>query len=146
MRSATHSPDGTRSHHRLSLLVAIGVALVLAGCGASETSQVRTKVMQFATATHRHDYRTICTQILAPELLADIASGGLSCERAMSLALTRVRGARLVIGPIKVSGAHASVVTLTQATGEKTALATLELTRIPAGWRIASLGNPAGGG
>jgi hypothetical protein len=122
-------------------LAALVLCLVLAGCGASQTSQVRSKVMQFATAAHRHDYRTICTQVLAPALLADIASGGLSCPKALSLALGSVRGARLVIGTITVTGSRADVVTLTQATGERTTLATLVLTRNSAGWRIASLGN-----
>jgi hypothetical protein len=120
------------------------ISLVLAGCGASATSQVRTKVMQFATAAHTHDYRTICAQVLAPTLLADIASGGISCERALRLALGSVRGARLVIGTIRLTGAHASVMTLTQAKGERATLATLELTRSSVGWRIASLGNPTG--
>ncbi len=124
-------------------LTALAISLVLAGCGASQTSQVRTKVMQFATAAHRHDYRTICAQVLAPALLADIASGGLSCPKALSLALGSVRGARLVIGTITVTGSRASVVTLTQATGERATLATLVLTRNSAGWRIASLGNVA---
>ncbi len=127
-----------------SALTALVISVCLAGCGASSTSQVRSKVMQFATAAHGHDYKTICADVLAPALLADIATGGISCEKAMTLALGSVKGARLVIGTITVSGSHASVVTLTQAKGEKTSLATLELTRTAAGWRIASLGNAAG--
>jgi outer membrane lipopolysaccharide assembly protein LptE/RlpB len=124
-------------------LAAVLVVLVLAGCGASETSQVRAKVRQFATAAHSHDYATICSNVLAPELLADIASGGISCPKALKLALGSVRGARLVIGTITVNGLRASVVTITQAKGEKTSLATLELTKVSTGWRIASLGNAA---
>ncbi len=126
-------------------LAALLISLALAGCGASETSQVRTKVRQFATAAHRHDYRTICAQVLAPALLADIASGGISCSRALALALGSVRGARLVIGTITVTGSRASVVTLTQAKGERATLATLELTKASMGWRITSLGNAAAG-
>jgi hypothetical protein len=137
-----------RLHRRLPVLscalVAILAAGILAGCGASQTSQVRSKVMQFATAAHGHDYRTICSSVLAPALLADIATGGISCAKALSLALGSVRGARLVIGTITVKGARASVVTLTQAKGEQTSLATLELTDTATGWRIASLGNAAG--
>jgi hypothetical protein len=126
-------------------LAAVLAAGTLAGCGASQTSQVRSKVRQFATAAHGHDYRTICSNVLAPALLADIATGGISCAKALSLALDSVRGARLVIGTITVKGSRASVVTLTQAKGEKTSLATLELTDTSAGWRIASLGNAAAG-
>ena len=126
-------------------LAVLLASLALGGCGASQSSQVKAKVMQFATAAHGHDYATICAQVLAPTLLEDIAAGGISCEKALSLALGSVRGARLVIGTITVTGARASVVTLTQARGEKASLATLELTRTSAGWRIASLGNVAAG-
>ena len=138
----------SRSILRASRLLLVGglVAAGLAACGASQQSEVRAKVMQFATAVHRHDYRALCAQVLAPALLADIASGGISCEKALSLGLNTVRDARLVIGTITVSGGHASVVTLTQARGERTALATLVLTHTSAGWRIASLGNAAAGG
>ena len=132
----------TRVHPRLGV-AALLVVVALAGCGRSASSDVRTKVMQFAAAVHRYDYRALCESVLAPALLADIAAGGLSCEHALSLGLARVRSARLVIGKISVRGAHASVLTLSQAQGEPTALATLELTDTAAGWRIVSLGNAA---
>jgi hypothetical protein len=135
-----------RSLHRIiAILCSASAAVTLAGCGASQTNLVRAKVMQFATASHAHDYTTICRQVLAPVLLADIASGGISCEKAMSLALGTVRDARLTVGTIKVSGSTASVLTSTQATGEKTAVAILELTKMPDGWRIESLGNAGAG-
>ena len=102
-------------------LAAVAASVMLAACGASATSQVRTKMMQFASAANSHDYRTICTQVLGPGLLADIAAGGLSCEKALDLGLGRVKAARLVIGTIKVAGTTASVQTVTQAKGEKTA-------------------------
>ena len=127
-------------------LVGALAAVGLAACGTSQQSEVRAKVMQFATAVHHHDYHALCGEVLAPALLADIASGGISCEKALSLGLGAVRDARLVIGTITVTGSRASVVTLTQARGERTALATLVLTRTGAGWRIASLGNAAAGG
>ncbi len=135
-----------RAHGRaLRLVLAAGAAgLALAACGSSATSQVRSKMMQFATAANSHDYRTICTQVLGPELLADIADGGLSCTKAMSLGLGKVKAARLVIGTIKVTGTRASVQTVTQAAGEKTTFATVELEKVAAGWRIQSLGDAAG--
>jgi hypothetical protein len=122
----------------------VTASLALAACGASATSQVRTKMMQFASAANAHDYTTICTQVLGPQLLADIAAGGLSCEKALSLGLGKVRAARLVVGTIKVSGASASVQTVTQAKGEQTAFATVVLEKVASGWRIKSLGDAAG--
>ncbi len=126
-----------------SVLSTAAVAVALAGCGASTADQVKAKVRQFGEAAAAHDYTIICTQVLAPQLLADIADGGLTCERALQEGLASVRGARLVIGPVTLTGKRASVVTLTQAKGEKTTLATLELTDTAQGWRITSLGNAA---
>ncbi|HET9719170.1 MAG TPA: hypothetical protein VFP55_03745 [Solirubrobacteraceae bacterium] len=125
--------------------VAVLAAVALAGCGTSVQSQVRSTVREFATAVQHHDLRTLCDHVLAPTLLADIASGGITCEHALSLGLAGVRDARLVIGSVSVSGRHASVVTLSQAAGEHSVVATLELIRTAAGWRIASLGNATGG-
>jgi hypothetical protein len=127
---------------RTAALAALG-ALALAACGSSQANQVRAKVQQFGTAVRSHDYRTICTQVLAPQLLGDIAAGGVSCEEAMKLGLGSVSGARLVLSNVRVSGSTATVLTATQAKGERTTLATLHLTETRAGWRIVSLG--AGG-
>jgi hypothetical protein len=126
-------------------LITVAAAIAIAGCGSSQTSQVRAKVMQFATATHDHNYKVICTQVLSAQLLADILAGGLSCEQALKLGLGKVQDATMVLGKIDVTGSGASVQTLTQARGEKTTLATLELTRTAGGWRIQSLGNAAAG-
>jgi hypothetical protein len=137
------SPCAVCSRLRAGLLVAL-LAGLLAGCGTSQTSLVRAKVQQFAIAVHDHRYATICRQVLAPQLLVDIAAGGVACPVAMRIGLGRVTGARLVIGQITVSGARARVLTLTQAKAEASAITTLVLTRTRAGWRIASLGTVAG--
>jgi hypothetical protein len=130
----------------LRLCAVLAVGLLVSACGTSETAQVRTKVQQFATAANHHDYTTICTRVLGARLLADIAAGGVTCQKALALGLGSVKGARLTVGTITITSAsRASVLTVSQATGEKTVLSTLELTKEASGWRIEGLGNAATG-
>jgi hypothetical protein len=132
-----------RSAAALTAVTAVIVAIAVAGCGGASTSdQVKAKVTQFAHAVAKHDYTTICAQVLAPELLADITAGGLTCPKAMRIGLQHVNGASLTIGSVTINGKNAKVLTLTQAKHQSTALATLELLDTSNGWRISSLGNP----
>jgi hypothetical protein len=124
--------------------VALVAATALAGCGASQATQVRDKVKQFARAVAARDYATICRDTLAPNLLADLAKGGIGCRQAMAIALGRVNSPHLVIGPVRVGGGTASVLTISQARGQKTVLTSLRLVRTSSGWRISALGSPVG--
>ncbi len=121
------------------------VALGLAGCGSSDPQgQARSKVREFARAAAAHDYATICHDVLAPTLMADFARGGINCRQALSVALGGLRDLHLTVGPAKVSGNSATVLTISQASGQKTVLSSLHLVRTGHGWRIDSLGSPTG--
>jgi hypothetical protein len=125
-----------------ALAAAAASALGLAACGASAGDQVKAKVQQFARATESHNYLTICHDVLAPSLLADLVRGGIGCEQALQISLGTVKSPRLTIGPVKVNGNAASVLTISQAKGEKTLLTSLGLVNTARGWRISSLGAP----
>jgi type IV pilus biogenesis protein CpaD/CtpE len=126
-----------------SLLVA-ALAAAIGGCGANDADAVRAKVRQFARAVGTHDYATICNQVLAPVLLADLAKGGIGCQQAMKIALAQVNQPHLVLGPVTVSGSTATALTISQAQGQKTLLTSLHLVQTQNGWRISSLGAPLG--
>ena len=121
---------------------AVAAGLVLAGCGASERSQVQSKVEQFARAAAGHDYKTICDQVLAPGLLARLAAGGIPCEQAMQIGLRRVQSPTINIGRVTISGENASVITLSGARGQLSSLQSIQLVKTSNGWRINSLGSP----
>ena len=130
---------------RLSWAAAIvATAAAVTGCG-SERDQVRAKVEQFANAVVHRDYKTICSQVLSPDLVDRLASGGVACERAMQIGLGRVSQPTLAIGRITVSGSCASVLTLSGARGQRTALTSIQLVKTGPGWRISSLGSPVTG-
>jgi len=125
-------------------VAALTAAITLGGCGGNPQADVRAKVHEFADAVAAHDYSTICSDVLAPSLLADFARGGISCRQALRIALGGVRHPHLALGPVKVTGAHASALTISQAAGQKTVLTSLVLTDTAKGWRISSLGSAAG--
>jgi hypothetical protein len=129
----------------LAPAVAAGL-IVLPGCGANERGEVQAKVRQLAQATATKSYRTLCDDVFAPQLLAHLALSGLSCERAMQIALSDVQDPVLSIGQITVSGQRASAITLSGARGQQGSIDAIGLIKTSRGWRVASLGSPAGAG
>ncbi|MDQ2761650.1 MAG: hypothetical protein M3Y17_14805 [Actinomycetota bacterium] len=121
-------------------LTAAALATVaLAGCGTGESDRVRAKVEQFAAAAARDNYGEICDQVLATPLLEQLAASGISCESAMRTALGTVSQVTVGIGRITVSGAHARVLTLSAARGQRAVLAEIDLVQESGGWRISAL-------
>lgn len=126
------------------VVTAVAVAGAVAGCGDDARSAVRAKVEQFAQATRTHDYRTICDDVLAPSLLRRMAQAGLGCEQAMSIAFAHVSDPRLAIGTVTIHGSRASVLTISQASGQSSTLTSLRLVDTSRGWRISALASPVG--
>lgn len=120
----------------------MALALIMAGCGQSDSDQVRAKVEQLAQATDHRQYRTICTEILAPSLVAHLVKFGISCPRAMLLALGEVHKPLVSVGKVIIKGSHAWAITLTTAQGQRAVLSAIGLRRTGQGWRIVALGKP----
>jgi hypothetical protein len=137
---------GTLDHMRLPpvavILATVALGLGAGGCAGSPQDQVREKVEQFASAAAHRDYGTICRQVLAPALVAHLTESGIGCVQALQVALGGVRDPSLSIGRTTVTGARASVLTLSTARNQQAALTAVELIRTRAGWRILSLGSP----
>jgi len=119
------------------------VLLILAGCGdqgPTPEEQVRTTVAEFGRATAAKDYTALCDHILAPELIEDVESIGLPCERALKQGLGDVKDPRLTIGRIEIRDHKASAEIRTSAVGEEPSRDTLELVNVDGVWKISSLG------
>jgi hypothetical protein len=123
----------------LSLLC---IAYVLAGCGSSPQQDVRDKVQQFAQATAHRDYRTLCTQVLAPALVSRLEAAGLTCDQAMKVFANSVTDPTINISKITVQGSRASAVVLAAAQRQTAAVETIQLVQTGKGWRLASLATP----
>jgi hypothetical protein len=121
---------------------AAALALALTGCGTSDHDQVQAKVQQLIKATAHKDYKTLCTEVLAPVLLQHLAAYGIPCRQAMALGLANVKQPQLAIGGIQINGNKASVTTITTAAGQQSSLRAIELVNTSNGWRVANLGTP----
>ena len=125
---------------------AVLAALALSGCGTSDTTAVRDKMQQFATATVDRDYATICHQVLAPDLTAHLAATGVTCEQAWQLALSAVNKPYMSVGKITVKGSSATAIVLSVAQNQRSSLNAVGLIKTGSGWRIESLANQLPGG
>ena len=118
--------------------------LILAGCGESGPTpeeQVRSTVAEFGRATGAKDYTALCDHILAPELIEEVESIGLPCERALRQGLGEVEDPRLTIGTIEIDDDNATAEVRTSAAGEEPSQDTLELVNLDGVWKISSLGS-----
>lgn len=129
---------------RLLVAVLLLATLALAGCGTSERDQVKAKVLQLARASASRDYRVLCEQVLAPSLVRHLTANGISCQRGMQVALAAVSQPTVSVGRVTVDGNQASAITLSFATGQQASLATVELVRTGAGWRVWSVSPTVG--
>jgi predicted small lipoprotein YifL len=126
------------------LLAPVLVLAVLAGCGdrgPTPEQQVRTTVSDFGRATADKDYKTLCDRILAPKLIEDVTSIGLSCEAALKRGLGNVEDPRLTIGRVEINGDQATAEIRSSAAGQEPSKDTLKLVKVNGTWKISSLGS-----
>ncbi len=117
--------------------------LILAGCGEqgpAPEEQVRSTVAEFGRATAAKDYGALCDRLLAPELIEEVESIGLPCERALRQGLGEVEDPRLTIGRIEIRDDEATAEVRTSAAGEEPSQDTLRLVNLDGVWKISSLG------
>jgi hypothetical protein len=126
---------------RLALVVVVGA--LLAGCGGKDkppdADQVRATLVQFGKATAAHDYKTMCTKLLAPNLLDKLREVGLGCEEALKQGLGDVKSPQLSVGKITVNGDTATAEVRTSAEGQAPSTDKVQLRRVNGSWRISSL-------
>ncbi len=124
------------------------VALALAGCGDKPApkkpvppeQQVRAVIASFQTATQKKDYRRLCTQVLAQELLDKIERANLTCEQALKVGLQNVVNPRIAVRSVEVTHNRAVARVRSSADNQPALDGTLALIREVKGWKVATLG------
>ena len=128
-----------------SVLALLGVAYVLGGCGASAakpSDQVQAKLQQFAHAVASGDTGTLCSDVLAPDLVGHLSAAGLSCQQAMKMFVSSVSNPTISVSKVHVTGSSASAVVRAGAKGQPDSVESVNLTNTKAGWRLTSLASP----
>ena len=127
---------------------AILLALLVAGCGGDAAPtpevQVRATLAELGKATAAKDYDRLCGEILAPELVEQVATIGLPCAVALRQGLGEVVQPRLTVGRVTVKGDRATAEVRTSAQGQQPSRDTVALARTKGRWRVTSLAAPAG--
>jgi hypothetical protein len=123
-------------------LALLGVAYALTGCGASSSDQVQAKLEQFAHAVATRDTGTLCSQVLAPDLVGHLNAAGITCQQAMKTFVESVTDPSLSVSKVHVKGASASAMVLARAKGQQSSLEAVQLTNTKKGWRLTSLASP----
>ncbi|MEA2210877.1 MAG: hypothetical protein QOF83_825 [Solirubrobacteraceae bacterium] len=103
---------------------------------------MQAKVQQFAQATAGKNVHALCTQVLAPSLVARLTAAGISCDQAMKIFVDSVANPTISVSKITVNGNRASAVVLAGATGQTPSLQRIQLIQTQSGWRLASLASP----
>ena len=124
------------------------VALALTGCGDKPApkkpvppeQQVRAVIASFQTATLKKDYRRLCTQVLAQELLDKIRRANLPCEQAVKVGLQNVVNPRIAVQSVEVTHNRAVAQVRSSADNQPALDGTLALIREVKGWKVATLG------
>jgi hypothetical protein len=124
------------------MIVLLGAAYALAACGASTRDQVHAKVEQFARATANRDYSTLCSDVLAPDLIKHLTDAGLKCQQAMKVFVGSVQNPSLRVAKISVKGKTASATVLASANGQQSSVESIQLVQTDHGWRLESLASP----
>lgn len=129
----------------ITVALAVAVGAGVAGCGGSDQSAaVRATLARFVRATARQDYKTLCTQVLAPSLVQNVEQIGLPCEVALSRGFGSVSHPQLSVRSVKISGNRATASVHTTAANQAALDGTVTLVRLGRGWRVASLAAPGG--
>ena len=149
-RVTGHAAQRTlRPVRRLPALTCL-TALLLAGCGGSAKSQstkpedpqkaVRAAVAEFQAAAQKKDVRTLCTKVLAQELLDKLQKANLNCEQALKVSFQNVTNPRIAVKSVEVTHNRAVAQVTSSADNQPQLDGMLAFIREPSGWKVDSLG------
>ncbi|MET0730955.1 MAG: hypothetical protein ABWZ03_07175 [Solirubrobacterales bacterium] len=128
---------------RRTLAIAVALTLGLSACGTTSSKpesaqeQVTKVVDKLATAGTRRDAETICTEILAKQLVAELKSAGGDCEAEMDRAIKDATDFDLQVVSVKVNGRNA---TAQVRQGDDGRVATFTFVKEGDAWKASALG------
>lgn len=129
-------------------LVLCALAIALTACGAAPRDSakefegaergVAATVEDLESAARDDDPDTVCSKLLAERLLATLREQGTRCVTAVKQAFQDADSLDLTVDDVSIRGERASAKVIS-GRGSKEKTDTLQLEKVGAGWRIASL-------
>jgi hypothetical protein len=125
---------------RLAVLVSI---LTLVACGKEKpTDAVRKSVDRFGKDVAGRDYKDLCKNVLAGNLIVALEDHGVPCELALKAGLGSARDPKLQIKTIAVARGRALVGVHSTASNQPPSDDTLSLVLEHGKWKVSSLARP----
>ena len=133
---------------RLAVLIALFAAMLLTGCTQTQTTsndftgerkQVADRVADLADDGQRKRADAICENLLADELVRQVAAAGSSCASEMKKAIDDADGFDLDVTKVDVNGTTATATVRSQDRG-KDVDRTFEFVKQDGDWRITGFG------
>jgi hypothetical protein len=133
----------------LALLAALPLALSACGQTSKDSTKdfqgdqkaVAQTVEDLQKAASKSDEDKICTDLLAPALVAKIkAASKTTCQTALDDALKDSDSFELQVKKVAIDGTTATATVQSDATGSKKRDDSIQLTKVGNSWKIATLG------
>jgi hypothetical protein len=130
-------------------LALCALAFLLSACGSAAPRDsaedfsgadraVAATVERMETAAREDDPERLCTQLLSEKLLAAIEEGGTNCVTAAREGFKDASSKDLTVDDVEIRGDTATA-KITSGSGSSEKSDTLQLEKVGAGWKIASL-------
>jgi Putative lumazine-binding len=120
--------------------LALVPAGLLGGCGKSDQDKVRDTLAEFEQATKDRDFKKLCDDVLAKQLVARLNTIGLSCEQVLERSTAnQVLQPSITVEQVKVRDNVALAQVQSTAVGEKASTDTIRLVKEGDDWRVSSL-------
>jgi hypothetical protein len=148
-RRPRHRRVGCRAVRPLAAILALVSSLALAACGAAGSSsktdfkgtqgEVASVVEDLQTAAGDDNAPEICSNLLAPALLAALRSRSVDCVDAVDSALDAVDSTELEALAVTVSGTTATARVRSGSDGDGASTHTMRFVREGRNWKITAL-------
>jgi ketosteroid isomerase-like protein len=119
------------------------VVLAIVSWSTNDEDRVRGSVEKFAAAIESRDYKTVCEDLLADDLLDKLQRGQIPCERFFQGTAGQVQDPRLKIQNVVVVDDRARAAIVTEAKGQTPSSDVLSLQKQDGSWRISELNQTA---
>jgi ketosteroid isomerase-like protein len=121
------------------LAALLAAAALAAGCGSDDESEVREALDRYAKAVATKDYQTICDELLAEELKANLRSVQAPCETAIQRGFREVDRPTIAVRSVKVDGDTATAVARSDAANQEPSEDTIRLVKEDGDWKVVAL-------
>jgi ketosteroid isomerase-like protein len=124
---------------RILIPALLAAAALIAACGGDDEADVREALDRYGKAVAAKDYQTICDELLADDLKANLRRVQAPCETALQRGFREVERPTITIRSVKIDGDTASAVARSDAANQEPSEDTIRLVKEDGEWKVVAL-------